>query len=70
MTSPLYPRDRKAPGSNPLEAITHGFGAGFAVTIIFAGVAILASLFPLGRPRATVTSVAGNPKAGSNTKAA
>jgi EmrB/QacA subfamily drug resistance transporter len=59
-----------AAGSNPLEAITHGFGVGFAVAIIFAGVGILASLFLLGRPKATVTSVAGISKPERNTKAA
>jgi EmrB/QacA subfamily drug resistance transporter len=45
-----------ASGANPLAAITHGFSVAFGVAIIFAGVGILASLFLLGRPKATTTS--------------
>jgi hypothetical protein len=45
-----------ASGANPLAAITHGFNVAFGVAIIFAGVGILASLFLLGRPKATATS--------------
>lgn len=45
-----------AAGPNPLVAITHGFNVAFGVAIIFAGVGILASLFLLGRSKASVTT--------------
>jgi EmrB/QacA subfamily drug resistance transporter len=46
----------QARGSNPLTAMTHGFSVAYAVAISFAGLGILASLFLLGRPKATATS--------------
>jgi predicted MFS family arabinose efflux permease len=41
----------QAAGPDPVTALTTGFGAAFAVAIIFAGVGILAALFLLGQPR-------------------
>jgi EmrB/QacA subfamily drug resistance transporter len=60
----------QAAGSNPLEAMTTGFSAGFAVAIIFAAVGILTSLVLLGRPKATVTSVSSDETPGQQPKAA
>lgn len=60
----------QAVGPNPLAAMATGFGAGFAVAIIFAGVGILASLVLLGRPKATVTTVSSDSAPGGQSKAA